>query len=144
MMSAFIYTYGGYFRQSIWRNKFLVVSMTGCIVVASLLILLPSKGQKVSILRSDLAEPPFLYDVNALEEAWDLHPMPHDFKVQLYFLIIGFMAAMALAEWCIVILFQKIDGISGWQRFLGISGWQRFSAQMSGDSQSFLQELTVE
>lgn len=116
MMTAVIYTYGGYFRQPIWRNKALVFCCSILMTVGSLAILLPSNGIRGPILRSDLAKPPRMYDLNVLDEAFELHPLPGDFKVRLFFLIMGFMAAMALAEQAIVFLFQKIDGKSGWRR----------------------------
>jgi hypothetical protein len=85
------------------------------------MILLPSEtGNKVDILKSTLADPPFSYEVNVLDEGFDLFPLPSNFKLQLFFLIFGFMIAMAISEQAILYFFQRIDGKSGWDRMMDI------------------------
>jgi cation-transporting P-type ATPase 13A2 len=133
IVTGFIYTFGGYFRQPVWRNKVLMISLIALVVVSSIMILLPSKGAKVPILKSDLADPPKLFEVNGFDDAFDLYPLPESFKVELFFLVVGFMAAMAFTEQAIIILFQKIDGKSGWNRFL---------EQLPGDEREILDEIS--
>jgi cation-transporting ATPase 13A3/4/5 len=121
MWTAVIYTFGGYFRKPIWQNKALMLSMAALLLVSSFMILLPSEtGNKVDILKSTLADPPFSYEVNVLDEGFDLFPLPSNFKLQLFFLIFGFMIAMAISEQAILYFFQRIDGKSGWDRMMDI------------------------
>ena len=116
--TGFIYTFGGYFRKPVWTNKVLMFGVIALFTVGSVMILLPSTGIKGPILKSDLADPPVLYDYNAFDEAYNFFPLPADFKVKLYFLIVGFIITMMLAEQAILILCQRIDGKSGWARLL--------------------------
>ena len=112
-----------------------MVSLIALVTVSSVMILLPSKGATESILKSHLADPPKIFEVNGFDQAFDLYPLPESFKVELFFLVVGFMAAMALTEQAIIYLFQKIDGKSGWNRFL---------EQLPGDEREILDELYYE
>ncbi len=132
--TGFIYTFGGYFRKPVWTNKLLMAAVVALFTIGSIMILLPSTGKTGPILRSDVADPPVLYDYNAFDDAYALYPLPADFKVQLFFLIVGFVVTMMLAEQAVIILCQRIDGETGWTRLM---------QQIVGDQAHLLQEIQL-
>jgi hypothetical protein len=68
-------------------------------------ILLPSTGMSVSILKSTES-----FDINVLENAFKMMPLPVRFKWQLYFILCSCSVGMACTEWAFFKFFQKQNG----------------------------------
>jgi hypothetical protein len=86
-----------------------MVYFSAIFVFNSLMILLPSTGSSASILKSTS-----LFELNALDEAFKMSPLPSAFKLQLYLLLCCCGVGMAVTEFALFKMFQRRNGRTLW------------------------------
>jgi hypothetical protein len=87
-----------------------MIYLLAIFVFNSLMILMPSTGMSVSILKSTT-----LSQANALDTTFKMSPLPSSFKWQLYFLLCCCGAGMVATEVALFKLFQLRNGRSFWR-----------------------------
>jgi hypothetical protein len=92
-----------------YHNRWLIVYFAAIFAFNSFMILLPSTGSSASILKSTA-----LFELNALDQAFKMSPLPQPFKWQLYLLLCCCGCGMALSEYALFKLFQKHNGRALW------------------------------
>ena len=88
-----------------YRNRWLVIYFLLIFFFNSMMILLPSTGMSMPVLKSTER-----FDMNVLENAFKMMPLSVRFKWQLYFILCSCSAGMAFTEWALFTLFHKQNG----------------------------------
>lgn len=92
-----------------YRNRWLTIYFVAVFVMNSVMLLLPSSGRSLPILKSEV-----LFQMNALDDVFKMMPLPDTFKWQLYFLLCFCSVGMVATEWLLFHMFQKENGRTHW------------------------------
>jgi hypothetical protein len=108
--SNFRYSIGFCFRAPLYRNKWFLFYFVFLFAFNSVMLLLPSTGRDVSILKSATVS-----SVNVLDDVFKMMPLPDGFKLVLYAVLCAGCFGMVVTEWMLFKMFQKHSGLELWQ-----------------------------